>query len=137
MLLITLYFIGTGSTNMQLNMQLDELKKTIIDALEELKVQNLKVLDVREISGFTDLMVIGSGNSSRHVKALADKVVEKCKQAGVRPLGVEGEREAQWILIDLGDAVVHVMNPETREFYNLEKLWSVHETRADRSAVVH
>ena len=122
---------------MQLNMQLDELKKTIIDALEELKVQNLKVLDVREISGFTDLMVIGSGNSSRHVKALADKVVEKCKQAGVRPLGVEGEREAQWILIDLGDAVVHVMNPETREFYNLEKLWSVHETRADRSAVVH
>ena len=137
MLLITLYFIGTGSSNMQLNMQLDELKKTIVDALEELKVQNLKVLDVHEISGFTDLMVIGSGTSSRHVKALADKVVEKCKQAGVRPLGVEGEREAQWILIDLGDAVVHVMNPETREFYNLEKLWSVRETRTDRSAVVH
>ena len=115
-------------------MQLDELRKMVVDALEELKAVDLKVLDVRRIASFTDLMVIASGTSDRHAKALADKLLEKCRQAGVRPLGVEGEREAEWILVDLGDIVVHIMRPQIRDFYNLEKLWSVGERAANRSA---
>ena len=115
-------------------MQLNELKTIIVNALDELKALNLTVLDVQGVASFTDLMVIASGNSSRHVKALADKVIEKCKASGMHPLGVEGERDGQWVLIDLGDAVVHVMNPETRAFYNLEKLWSADKMAIDRPA---
>ena len=77
------------------------------------------------MASFTDLMVVASGNSTRQVKALADKLIEQCKQAGIRPIGVEGERDAEWILVDLGDAVVHIMLPQVREFYSLEKLWSL------------
>ena len=114
-------------------MQLEALRKIVVDALEELKAQDLAVLDVRGIASFTDLMVVASGTSTRQVKALADKVIEKCRLAGVRPLGVEGEREAEWVLVDLGDIVVHVMLPQTRDFYNLEKLWSVdHRANAHR-----
>ena len=105
-------------------MQLNELRDLVIAALEDLKAQDIKVLDVAKIAGFTDLMIIASGSSSRQVKAIADRVQEYCLKAGVRPLGVEGESPAEWILIDLGDIVVHVMNPEMRDFYNLEKLWS-------------
>lgn len=119
-------------------MHLDEMKHTVIDALEAVKGLNIKVLDVRGIASFTDLMVIASGTSTRHVKALADKVVDQCREKGIRPLGLEGERDAEWILIDLGDVVVHVMNPETRDFYNLEKLWSVRDTASgSSSSVVH
>jgi ribosome-associated protein len=107
-------------------MQLEALQKMTIDALEELKAQDLKILDVRGVATFTDLMIIASGGSTRQVKALADKVIEKSTLAGVRPLGVEGQQEAEWILVDLGDIVVHVMLPQTRDFYNLEKLWSMH-----------
>ena len=107
-------------------MQLEALRTIVIDALEELKAQDIKVLDVRGVATFTDLMVIASGTSTRQVKALADKVVEKSIRAGVRPLGVEGAREAEWVLVDLNDIVVHVMLPQTRDFYNLEKLWSAH-----------
>ena len=116
-------------------MQLEALRKIVVDALEELKAQDIKVLDVRGIASFTDLMIVASGSSTRQVKALADKVVEKCRLAGVRPLGVEGEQEAEWVLVDLGDIVVHVMLPQTRDFYNLEKLWSVdHRAGAHRGA---
>lgn len=115
-------------------MQLDELREVVVDALEELKAVDLKVLDVRRIASFTDLMVIASGTSDRHTKALADRLLEQCRQAGVRPLGVEGEREAEWILVDLGDIVVHIMRPQIRDFYNLEKLWSVGERAGNRSA---
>ena len=116
-------------------MQLDELKDVVVGALEDLKAKDIKILDVRAIASFTDLMIIASGTSSRQVKALADKVVEKCKAAGVSPLGVEGERDAEWILVDLGDIVVHLMQPETRDFYNLEKLWTIGETTSGSSAV--
>ncbi len=106
-------------------MQLEALRKIVVDALEELKAQDIKVLDVRGIASFTDLMVVASGTSTRQVKALADKVIEKCALVGIRPLGVEGQREAEWVLVDLNDIVVHVMLPQTRDFYNLEKLWLV------------
>jgi len=116
-------------------MPLDELKTIVVNALEELKAVDLKVLDVRRIASFTDFMIIASGTSSRHVRALADKVMARCKAAGVRPLGLEGEREAEWILVDLGDIVVHVMSPAMRDYYNLEKLWSAGD-QATSSAVV-
>jgi ribosome-associated protein len=108
-------------------MQSDEIKHVVLDALEELKAVDIKVLDLRKISSFTDVMIIASGTSTRQIRALSESIIEKCKETGVRPLGIEGEREARWILVDLGDVVVHLMHPETRLFYNLEKLWSVQE----------
>ena len=116
-------------------MPLEALQEIVVDALEDLKAQDIKVLDVRGVASFTDLMVVASGSSTRQVKALADKVVEKCLTAGIRPLGVEGQQEAEWVLVDLADIVVHVMLPQTRDFYNLEKLWSVdHRAGASRAA---
>jgi len=106
-------------------MQADELLALVVRALEAIKAQDVSVLDVREITTFADYMVISSGRSERQVKAMADSVVEQAKGAGVRPLGVEGEKSAEWVLIDLGDVVVHAMQPATREFYQLEKLWGM------------
>ena len=94
-------------------------------ALEELKARDVREIDVRGKTGITDFMVIASGTSSRHVKSIADEVVKQAKQAGIAPLGVEGEGDAEWVLVDLGDVVVHVMMPRTREFYGLERLWTV------------
>ena len=102
-------------------------KKTqqwIQNALEDAKTQNIAVLDVRKISDFTDYMVIATGTSNRHVQSSADKVVETLRGHGMRPVGIEGKQLGDWVLIDFGDVVVHVMREETRDFYNLEKLWS-------------
>ena len=104
-------------------MEIEALKKLVIDALEDLKVQDLKIVDVRGKSSITDLMVIACGTSSRHLKSLAGNVITKAKQAGHPPIGIEGENDGEWVLVDLGDIVVHVMKPEVRDFYNLEKLW--------------
>ena len=93
-------------------------------ALEDAKTQNIAVLDVRKISDFTDYMVIATGTSNRHVQSSADKVVETLRGHGVRPVGIEGKQLGDWVLIDLGDVVVHIMREQTRDFYNLEKLWS-------------
>jgi ribosome-associated protein len=84
-------------------------------------------LDVRHLTSVTDTMVVASGRSDRHVRALADTVVETCAKAGVHALGVEGQKSGEWVLVDLGDVVVHVMLPRVREFYNLEKLWDIGE----------
>lgn len=102
-------------------------KKTqqwIQSALEDAKTQNIAVLDVRKISDFTDYMVIATGTSSRHVQSSADKVAETLRDHGVRPTGIEGKQLGDWVLIDFGDVVVHIMREQTRDFYNLEKLWS-------------
>lgn len=96
----------------------------IRDALEELKAKDVREIDVRGRAGFTDTLFIASGTSSRHVKAIADEVQKQVKDAGLPPIGVEGEREAEWVLVDFGDAVVHVFLPRVREFYALERLWS-------------
>jgi len=103
----------------------DRLRSLVLGALDDLKARDIREVDVREKSSVTDLLVIASGTSSRHVKSIADEVVRKAKQAGLPPIGVEGQREAEWVLVDLGDIVVHVMLPRTREFYGLERLWTV------------
>ena len=111
----------------------EQIRDVALAALDDLKAKDVQVLDVRTLTSITDFMIIASGTSSRHVKALSDSVVEKAKQAGCRPLSVEGEREAEWILVDLADVVVHVMLPNTREFYQLEKLWDAGEARARKT----
>jgi ribosome-associated protein len=101
------------------------LRKTVIAALEDLKAKDIREIDVRGKTSIADLLVIASGTSARHVKSIADEVVRFAKKAGVMPLGVEGEQEAEWVLVDLGDVIVHVMLPRIREFYGLERLWAV------------
>jgi len=102
-----------------------ELTALVIDALEDIKGQNIVTLDVSSLTDVMDTLVVASGNSSRQVKALADNVVEQAKTAGYRPIGIEGLDGAEWVLVDFGDVVVHVMLPATRAFYDLEKLWSM------------
>jgi ribosome-associated protein len=101
------------------------LGEIVAGALDDLKADNVHVLDVRHLTTVTDTMVVASGRSDRHVRAIAGAVVEQAKKAGYRPLGVEGERSGEWVLVDLADVVVHVMLPRVREFYNLEKLWDM------------
>lgn len=101
----------------------DDLLNIATQALDDLKAQNVKVLPVSQITSIADYMVIATGTSSRHVKALAQEVAEKAKHAGCPPVGTEGEQGAEWVLVDLGDVIVHVMQAATREFYDLERLW--------------
>jgi len=101
------------------------LRKQVLAALDELKAKDVKEIDVRGKTSIADILIIASGTSTRHVKSLADEVVRFVKKAGMMPLGVEGQREAEWVLVDLGDIIVHVMLPRIREFYGLERLWTV------------
>jgi ribosome-associated protein len=106
-------------------MNSEQLSDLVIDALEELKAKDIVKLDVRRLTTVTDYMIVASGTSNRHVKALADAVAEKSREAGHRPTGIEGTEGSEWVLLDLQDTLVHVMLPRVRAFYNLEKLWSL------------
>jgi ribosome-associated protein len=106
-------------------------------ALDDLKAVNVRVLDVRKLTDVADTMIIASGNSDRHVRSIADRVVTDAKKAGYRPVGVEGERDGEWVLVDLQDVIVHIMLPRIRELYRLENLWDVSAARreaAERNA---
>jgi ribosome-associated protein len=105
------------------------LKTVVIDALADMKALEVKVLDVRGLTDIADFMVIASGTSDRHVRSVAQRVVEKTKEAGFRPHGVEGQQDSDWVLIDLSEMIVHVMLPRVREFYGLEKLWAMTATQ--------
>jgi ribosome-associated protein len=105
------------------------LKAVVIDALADMKALEVKVLDVRGLTDVADFMVIASGTSDRHVRSVAQRVVERTKEAGFRPHGVEGQQDSDWVLIDLNEMIVHVMLPRVREFYGLEKLWDMTATK--------
>lgn len=104
-------------------MNTQQLLQVVLNTLDDGKGRDVKVIDVREKTNIADFMVIASGTSERHVKALAGHVVEESKKNEILPLGVEGENIGEWVLVDLGDIIIHVMKPQVREFYQLEKFW--------------
>ena len=110
------------------------LVKVVQNALEDIKAINVAVLDVRELTDIADTLIIASGTSDRHVRSIADRVVEFAKKAGFRPMGVEGERDGEWVLVDLQDVIVHVMLPRVREFYRLESLWDLSLARREAAS---
>ena len=110
-------------------MNVDELTKLVFNALDDLKAVDVRVLDVHKKSNVTDVLVIATGTSARHTKSLANNVIVKAKESGVIPFGVEGEDTGEWVLVDLGDVVVHIFQAEVRDFYQLEKLWET-ETKS-------
>jgi len=105
-------------------MDTDVLKDKVLALLDDMKARDVQVFHVAEMTAVTDYMVVASGTSNRHVRSIAAHVVDELRKAGLKPYGSEGEEHAEWILLDYGDVVLHVMQPETREFYQLEKLWS-------------
>ena len=111
-----------------------ELKSIVTAALEDLKAVNIIALDVRNLTTITDMMIVASGTSDRHVRAIADSVVEAAKAQDHPPIGVEGDKEGEWVLVDLGEIIVHVMLPRVRDFYNLEKLWDTGDYDSQRGA---
>ncbi len=115
-------------------MTLEEMTKAVVDALEDVKGYDIKVLDVSQLTSITSVMVIASGSSNRQTKALAHNVVEKLKELGQEVRGIEGEKEGEWVLVDLGDIIVHVMQPTIRDYYNLEQLWGAAESRRSKAA---
>ena len=111
-----------------------ELKNLVIQALEDVKGEEIICLDITQMTDISDYMVVASGNSNRQVKALVDSVLEKVRSLGTEPLGVEGQEQGEWVLIDLTDVIVHVMLPKVRDFYDLESLWSMRPSQAEENA---
>lgn len=109
-----------------------QLLDTVIDALNDAKALDINIFDVSELTSIADNMVIASGRSNRQVSAIADKVIQQAKASGIKPLGEEGKKQGEWVLVDLGDIIVHIMHPETREYYQLEKLWQDTEKKLER-----
>lgn len=103
------------------------MKQAVIDALEDIKGYDITVMDVRKLTSMASYMIVANATSSRQTKAMANNVREKLKEFGVEARGVEGEREGEWVLVDLGDIIVHIMLPATRAYYNLEQLWGAAE----------
>lgn len=107
-------------------MNQDNLQKIILDALEQSKADKVLCLNISQLTNIADVFIICSANSSRHAKAIQDNLVETLLQNNIKPLGIESDPKGEWILIDCLDIVIHIMQKEAREFYNLEKLWTVH-----------
>ena len=116
-------------------MQAEQLLKLVENELEERKAHQVTIIDVRGKTSITDYMIVATATSTRHAKSLCDYVIEKIKQNGLQPLGLEGELGSDWVLLDLGDVVLHVMTGQAREFYQLEKLWSVAGDQQSRQRV--
>ena len=112
-----------NTLNVRDELSTDELQQLVISSLEDFKAVDLQVIDVSGRNPLTERMVIASGNSTRHVKSMAENLIVKAKAENNPPLGVEGASEGEWVLVDLNDVIVHLMLPQTRAFYNLEKLW--------------
>lgn len=110
------------------NLTLEQQTQIVRHAMEDLKALEITELDVKEISSIADRMIVCTGTSNRHVKSIADNVVEECKKHGIQPLGVEGKETSEWVLVDLNSIIVHVMLPTARKFYDLERLWEVRPT---------
>lgn len=115
-------------------LDLDSMTKAVVDALEDVKATDITVIDVSKLTAITSCMIIASGSSNRQTKALANNVVVKLKELGAEVYGIEGEKEGEWVLVDLGDIIVHVMQPTTRDYYNLEQLWGAAESRRQKTA---
>jgi len=105
-------------------MESKQLAELVVTAADDLKASDIVVLDVRSLTSITDYMVIASGRSDRQVRAIADNVMEQARKEGIKPIGVEGQKLGEWVLVDFGDVLTHVMLPDTRAFYALEKLWT-------------
>ena len=105
-------------------MQLEQLKQLVVETLADMKARDVEVMDVRGKTAVTDIMIVASGTSDRHVKAIAETLAFRAKEAGEAPLGTEGVKEGEWALVDLNGIVVHVMLPKVRDYYGLERLWS-------------
>ncbi|MFK5892472.1 MAG: ribosome silencing factor [Pseudomonadota bacterium] len=114
-------------------MQLDALKALTIEAIEDIKAFDIKVIDVQGRNSLTDTLIFASARSDRQAKAIANNIIEKSKHAGVQPIGVEGMQTGDWVLVDLGDIIVHIMLPQVRDFYNIEKLWEIDDKTAESS----
>ena len=112
----------------------EQLRDLVTSALEDFKAKDIQQIDVSGQNPLTDMFVIASGNSTRHIKSMAENLIMKAKAAGCPPLGVEGNRDAEWVLVDLNDVIVHLMLPQTRAFYNLEKLWEASSERRSNAA---
>jgi ribosome-associated protein len=115
-------------------MRLNKIQKTAVAALEDIKARDIKVLDVRKLTTLYDTFIIATAESSRQVKALSQHVREALKAAGANIIGVEGEQSGEWVLVDGGDIVVHIMQPATRAYYNLEELWTPPSARRPKTA---
>lgn len=105
------------------NKKVEAIRQLVLDVLEDNKAQKIECIDVRGKTSVADYMVVATGTSGRHVKALAEHVAVEAKKKGIEPLGTEGQEVSDWVLVDLGDVIAHVMQEKTREYYQLEKLW--------------
>lgn len=119
------------------SMEIEALRDVVLQTLDDMKAKDVVVLDVRGKTSITDIMIVASGTSDRHVKSIAQTVAFKAKQAGETPLGTEGMEDGEWALVDLNGVVVHVMLPKVRDFYHLERLWSMDQPAAKPSLEIH